>query len=98
MRINELARELEVKAKAIIDYLAEIGVEGKRSHSSTIEEELVEKVKAHFRAEAASQPPAPPAAPAPAPEPQAKPAPLKPVVHAETPKEKAAPPREVASE
>ncbi|MEE8177971.1 MAG: translation initiation factor IF-2, partial [Acidobacteriota bacterium] len=49
MRINELARELEVKAKAIIDYLAEAGVEGKKSHSSSIEHDLAEKVRAHFR-------------------------------------------------
>ncbi len=49
MRINELARELEVKAKAIIDYLAEAGVEEKKSHSSSIEGDLAEKVKAHFQ-------------------------------------------------
>ena len=49
MRINELARDLEVKAKAILDYLAEIGVEDKKSHSSSIDEELTERVKAHFR-------------------------------------------------
>jgi translation initiation factor IF-2 len=49
MRINELARELEVKAKAIIDYLAEIGIEDKRSHSSSIEGELIERIKAHFQ-------------------------------------------------
>ena len=52
IRINELARELEVKAKAVIDYLAEIGIEDKRSHSASIEGELIEKVKAHFREEA----------------------------------------------
>ena len=49
MRINELARDLEVKAKTILDYLAEIGVQDKKSHSSSIDEELTEKVKAHFR-------------------------------------------------
>ncbi|MFQ5694230.1 MAG: translation initiation factor IF-2 N-terminal domain-containing protein, partial [Nitrospinota bacterium] len=52
MRINELARELEVKAKTILEYLAEIGVQEKKSHSSSIEGELVEKVKVHFRQEA----------------------------------------------
>ena len=30
IRINELARELEVKAKAIIDYLPEAGVTEKK--------------------------------------------------------------------
>ena len=48
MRVNELARDLEVKAKAILDFLDEIGVEDKRSHSSSIEDELAERVKAHF--------------------------------------------------
>ena len=51
MRINELARELEVKAKAVIDYLESLGIEDKHSHSSSIEGELAEKVKAHFREE-----------------------------------------------
>lgn len=49
MRINELARDLEVKAKAVIDYLAEIGIPEKKSHSSSIDEELAAKVIAHFR-------------------------------------------------
>ena len=49
MRINELARELEVKAKAILEYLAEIGIDDKRSHSSAIDEELAKKVTAHFQ-------------------------------------------------
>ncbi len=37
IRINELARDLEVKAKAIIDYLPEAGVTEKKTHSSSIE-------------------------------------------------------------
>ena len=44
MRINELARDLEVKARAILEYLAELGIEDKKSHSSSIDEELTEKV------------------------------------------------------
>ncbi len=40
IRINELARELEVKAKAIIDYLPEAGVTEKKTHSSSIEVEV----------------------------------------------------------
>ena len=55
MRINELAREVEVKAKAIIDYLAEIGIEDKRSHSSSIEGDLANKVTAHFQAQAEAE-------------------------------------------
>ncbi len=66
-RINDLARELEVKSKAVLDYLHEIGVENVKSHSSAIEEEAAGKVRAHFQAlsqgEAApaeSGPPEPP--------------------------------------
>src|SRR6516225_4006217 len=66
MRINDLARELEVKSKAVLDYLVEIGLTDKRSHSSAIEDEVAEKVRAHFRAvtaqeeKSAGAPPAPP--------------------------------------
>ena len=50
IRINELARELEVKSKRILDYLAEIGVAEKKSHSSSVEDEPANRVRAHFRA------------------------------------------------
>jgi translation initiation factor IF-2 len=49
IRINELARELEVKSKVIIDYLQEMGVMDKRSHSSALEDDLADKVRLHFR-------------------------------------------------
>jgi translation initiation factor IF-2 len=49
IRINELARDLEVKAKAILDYLPEIGVTEKKTHSSSIEVAAAEKVKKHFQ-------------------------------------------------
>ena len=49
IRINELARDLEVKAKAIIDYLPEAGVTEKKTHSSSIELAAAEKVREHFR-------------------------------------------------
>jgi hypothetical protein len=42
IRINELARELEVKAKVLIDYLPEIGVTEKKTHSSSIDVEHAE--------------------------------------------------------
>src|SRR5712692_2205220 len=61
IRINELARDLEVKSKAVLDYLSEIGVTDKKSHSSALEDEVAEKVRAHFRAlnqEAAEEEPA----------------------------------------
>ena len=99
MRINELAREVEVKAKAIIDYLAEIGIEDKKSHSSAIDDELGEKVKAHFRQVSEAPVPEPPE-PAPVAPPPGKisagdlepasPAPVRPAAEAEA---KAAPSR-----
>src|ERR1700741_4723197 len=49
IRINELARDLEVKAKAIIDYLPEVGVTEKKTHSSSIEVAAAEKVRKHPR-------------------------------------------------
>src|SRR5712691_9787394 len=49
VRINELARELEVKAKAIIDLLAEYGVTEKKTHSSSIPLDVAEKVRKHLQ-------------------------------------------------
>ena len=73
VRINELARELEVKAKAIIDLLPGFGVSEKKTHSSSIPVDVAEKVRRTLQgsgepqAEVAPEPkPAPkPAAPAP---------------------------------
>src|SRR5262249_22706738 len=50
VRINDLARELEVKSKAILDALVQVGVTEKKTHSSSLEEHEAEKVRAHFRA------------------------------------------------
>ncbi|MFB3814894.1 MAG: translation initiation factor IF-2 [Terriglobales bacterium] len=50
-RINDLARELEVKSKAILDVLPLIGVTEKKTHSSSLEADEVERVRAHFRAQ-----------------------------------------------
>src|ERR1700758_4943150 len=49
VRINELARELEVKAKAIIDLLAGDGVTEKKTHSSSIPADVAEKVRKHIQ-------------------------------------------------
>src|SRR5215813_13282130 len=49
IRINDLARELEVKSKAILDVLTEVGVTEKKTHSSSLEDHEAEKVRAHFR-------------------------------------------------
>jgi len=49
IRINDLARELEVKSKAILDALTAVGVTEKKTHSSSIEDHEAEKVRAHFQ-------------------------------------------------
>jgi translation initiation factor IF-2 len=55
IRINELARELEVKAKVIIELLPGFGVSEKKTHSSSVEIEVAEKVRAHFREQAEAE-------------------------------------------
>jgi translation initiation factor IF-2 len=45
IRINELARELEVKPGVIIDMLPELGVHEKKTHSSSIDEEVAIELK-----------------------------------------------------
>jgi len=48
VRINDLAREMEVKSKRILDVLAELGLASGKTHSSSLEEHEAEKVRAHF--------------------------------------------------
>jgi len=48
IRINDLARELEVKSKAILDVLVKVGVTEKKTHSSSIEVDEAERVKQYF--------------------------------------------------
>jgi translation initiation factor IF-2 len=55
IRINELARELEVKARMILDYLPEAGVTEKKTHSSSIDVAAAEKVRKHFTELAAAE-------------------------------------------
>src|SRR5713226_7052421 len=52
IRINDLARELEVKSKAILDALTEVGVTEKKTHSSSIEEHEAVLVRKYFRTHA----------------------------------------------
>ena len=70
IRINVLARELEVKSHLILEYLTVLGVE-KKSHSSALDDELANKVREHFRAlsEAGETPEQAPAPPTPVPVP-----------------------------
>src|SRR5271165_7252289 len=48
IRINDLARELEVKSKEILDVLTKVGVTEKKTHSSSIEVDEAERVKRYF--------------------------------------------------
>ncbi|HVN04562.1 MAG TPA: translation initiation factor IF-2 [Bryobacteraceae bacterium] len=48
IRINELARELEVKANEIIDRLPGLGVTEKKTHSSSIDEDVALKLRRIF--------------------------------------------------
>src|SRR6266567_4967779 len=84
IRINDLARELEIKSKAIVEFLPEIGITDKRSHSSALEDEQAEQVRVHFRAvgEHPEKPqPGPEKAAPPAPEVTPAPAKPSPIAH-----------------
>ena len=45
IRINELARELEIKAHEVLDRLPELGVTEKKTHSSSIDEDVAIKLR-----------------------------------------------------
>ena len=45
VRINDLARELEVKSRSILDALTAVGVTEKKTHSSSIEADEAERVR-----------------------------------------------------
>ena len=49
VRINDLARELEVKSRPILDALTAVGVTEKKTHSSSIEADEAEKVRGYFK-------------------------------------------------
>src|SRR5579863_7711024 len=64
VRINDLAREMEVKSKQILDVLGELGLGEGKTHSSSIEDYEADKVRGHIqrgggssRASAASRAP-----------------------------------------
>src|ERR1035441_9401588 len=48
IRINELARELEVKAHEILELRPEVGVSEKKTHSSSIDEDVAIKLRQHY--------------------------------------------------
>src|SRR5436305_5696210 len=45
IRINELARELEIKAHDLIERLPELGVTEKKTHSSSIDEDVAIRLR-----------------------------------------------------
>jgi translation initiation factor IF-2 len=59
VRINDLARELEVKSRSILDALTAVGVTEKKTHSSSIEEDEAEKVRGYFNRGARTAAPRP---------------------------------------
>src|SRR5438067_3125709 len=48
IRINVLARELEVKSHLILELLPELGVSQKLTHSSSIDEDVADKLRVHY--------------------------------------------------
>ena len=48
VRINDLAREMEVKSRQVLDILAELGLATGKTHSSSLESDEADKVRAHF--------------------------------------------------
>ena len=48
VRINDLARELEVKSKEILDALEAMNLANGKTHSSSIEENEAERVRGYF--------------------------------------------------
>jgi translation initiation factor IF-2 len=49
IRINDLARELEVKSREILDSLTVVGVTEKKTHSSSLEDHEADLVRKHLR-------------------------------------------------
>jgi translation initiation factor IF-2 len=53
IRINELARQLEIPSHTLIEMLPELGVTEKKTHSSSIDEPIAELVRQRVQGEAA---------------------------------------------
>ena len=52
IRINELARQLEVKSREVIDKLHELEIAEKVTHSSSIDDDKAEQLRRYYRGEA----------------------------------------------
>ncbi len=53
IRVYELARELDIESKVLVDFLSELGAEIK-NHMSTIEDDIAEMVREHFASESSN--------------------------------------------
>ncbi|MGB8007659.1 MAG: translation initiation factor IF-2 N-terminal domain-containing protein, partial [Terriglobales bacterium] len=56
IRINDLARELEVKSREILDVLTTVGITEKKTHSSSLEDHEADLVRKHLRGRSDSAP------------------------------------------
>jgi translation initiation factor IF-2 len=56
IRINELARELEVKPNVILETLAELGVADKKTHSSSLDDDVALQVRQRVTGETGAAP------------------------------------------
>src|SRR5437868_9981881 len=59
IRINVLARELEVKAHELLDKLPELGVTEKKTHSSSVDDDVADKLRRIFGPGGAGEQPQP---------------------------------------
>ncbi|MSV35491.1 MAG: translation initiation factor IF-2 [Bryobacterales bacterium] len=59
IRINELARELEVKPNVLLDLLLELGVANKKTHSSSLDDDVALKLRQRIAAGEEGEPAAP---------------------------------------
>src|SRR5580698_3201784 len=48
IRINELARQLEVKSREVIEKLQEFGIAEKVTHSSSIDDDMAERLRVYY--------------------------------------------------
>ncbi len=48
IRINELARQLEVKSREVIDKLHELGIAEKVTHSSSIDDDMADRLRRYY--------------------------------------------------
>jgi translation initiation factor IF-2 len=58
IRINELARQLEVKSREVIEKLQELGIAEKVTHSSSIDDDMAERLRRYYSGEESAARPA----------------------------------------